>query len=860
MAADLTLTKAQNAVMAHDWSTAAKLYKELLKGDESNIEYLRELGSIYVKSGEDERAIPYYEQIIAAFPNDVDAMNSLGAIFRRLKRYEQSIQILQRAKNEDKDTASVNYNLGFTYKEMGNFEEAVSAFESVITENPDDVLAYNHLGSIYYAQKNYGKSIATYKRGLQVDPNHPILNYNLARCYEAEDSYPDAVRCYNAALKTRPGWLDAIEDFSALLIKCQQTKTAQDLVEQSIKLHPMDTNLLYTLGKIYLHQFDYDNATLTLKKADSIKSNDIQILSALAQALEKGANPEEALEKVLEAMDVDPDNKEIRKQYVHTLLSAEHYDKALGNLKELYDETGGSDLEVLDLYGQYYICQGDEEAANEYYGKIKKLDRHYKDYILEAADRYIQTGNYDNAEKYANEFVGQREKSPEGYAKLGKIYAARGKLQSARELYEKSISIAGGSISSNSAIKRLDAKLQENPHDDNAAAQVELPAQENAAQHIDVSAPQIPDDAQRQDNHAEIPDDSLPEALDEAPSLSDLAEDDGDFDPNLFGDDEPLPEENVPDESGQPDNQPDFVGDDFIPLTDELADEAEDDFWSEFADADDSDPASEDDAPAPESGLEPVFDDEPAPENLPEANDEPEKPEENPGAPITEDFIKQAVEDAIEARLNQMMPENPAEKSDDSADLIREAVEKAVEARLQQMLPESAEDEENFIDVDDFALISADDDSDSADDSAEMLGKIQRILKNTDLQTVSSDQIDLFKTLRGLLDCLPDGERNKSIAHRMCMLLAYLIDKLSGKPGLLATSESLIKSGVLGDQYMSQLSYEKGGEITGEMISKVLVDMKNLSDFLDDREVARGLCASADGILEQIELGNLSVL
>ena len=296
MAKDLILSKAKNAVLAHDWATAATLYKELLRGDEANVAYLKELGSIYVKAGEDEKAIPYYEQIITFYPHYVEAMTSLGAIFRRLKRYEESIQILQRAHEEARDAESVNYNLGFTYKEMGNYEDAIEAFTSVITSNPDDVLAHNHLGSIYLAQKQYEKSIAAYRRGLQVDPNHPILNYNLARCYEASNLYPEAVRCYNAALKTRPGWTDAIHDFSSLLIKCQQSKAAQDLVEQSIKLHPMNTDLLYILGNIYLHQFDYKNASFTLKKADSIKPEDIKILSALAQALEMGDNPESALE------------------------------------------------------------------------------------------------------------------------------------------------------------------------------------------------------------------------------------------------------------------------------------------------------------------------------------------------------------------------------------------------------------------------------------------------------------------------------------------------------------------------------------------------------------------------------------
>ena len=47
--------------------------------------------------------------------------------------------------------------------------------------------------------------------------------------YEEIKNYPDAVRSYEVALKTRPGWLDAIRDFSELLIHCQETKQAQEL-------------------------------------------------------------------------------------------------------------------------------------------------------------------------------------------------------------------------------------------------------------------------------------------------------------------------------------------------------------------------------------------------------------------------------------------------------------------------------------------------------------------------------------------------------------------------------------------------------------------------------------------------------
>lgn len=470
---NLILTRAQAAVLSHDFSTAARLYKQLLRDDPSNVDYLKELGLIYVKNGEDAKAIPYYEQIITFYPHYVEAMNSLGAIYRRLKRYEESIVILQKALDEDRQTGSVNYNLGFTYKEMGNYDDAIEAFEIVISENPSDVLAYNHLGKIYYEKKDYQKSISSYKRGLQVDQNHPILNYNLAVCYDEAKMYPDAIRCYEAALKARPGWVDAIRDFSNLLISCQQNKEASDLVHRSIELHPNDPQLLCLLGRIYLNQFDYDSAVKTFKKAQFVDENNIQVLSGLAEALEKGEKPQEALDSVVKAMEIDPDNKDVKKQYIHTLLSAEEYDAAQMNVQDMYEDGGDKDIQVLDLYEQYCICVKDEENAKNYYDQIVKMNKHYKNHILTAAQRYVQIGDNERAEKKAKEFVAREIRNPAGYNMLGKIYTKNGDLQSAIDSYEKSRKLREPNILADKQIKKLQSQLSALPVEENEKIPVE---------------------------------------------------------------------------------------------------------------------------------------------------------------------------------------------------------------------------------------------------------------------------------------------------------------------------------------------------------------------------------------------------
>lgn len=457
---NLVLTRAQGAVIARDFSTAAILYKQLLRDEPSNVDYLKELGSIYVKNSEDAKAIPYYEQIITFYPHYIEAMNSLGAIFRRLKRYEESIQILHKALDEGRQTAAVNYNLGFTYKEMGNFDDAIEAFEAVIRENPSDVLAYNHMGSIYLAEKNYDKAISSYRKGLQVDPNHPILNYNLARCYTEAKMTNDAIRCYEKTLRVKPGWIEAIKDFSNVLINCQKTKEASDLVQRSIQLHPNDSKLLGMLGKIYLDQYDYDSAEKTFKRARNIDGKDVEILQGLAEALEKEEKPKEALEAVNSALEIEPENKDLIKQYVYTLLSAEDFDAAHDNVQNLYEDNGQEDPQVLDLYGQYYICTNQEENAQQYFDEIEKKNKQYKDHLLSQANRYHQIGDTDQAVEKAKEYVSKVKDNPEGYNTLGKIYQETGNLQGAIDSFNKSKTLVKPNILADKKISHLQEMIK----------------------------------------------------------------------------------------------------------------------------------------------------------------------------------------------------------------------------------------------------------------------------------------------------------------------------------------------------------------------------------------------------------------
>lgn len=504
---DLVLKRAQAAVLSRDFALAARLYKTLLKTEPGNVKLLGELGALYVKAGEDNKALPYYEQILMFSKDDFDALNSMGGVYRRLKRYDDSIRVLQQALDTGKNAAEVNYNLGFTYKLMGNYDDAIECFESVIEDNPSDVLAYNHLGAIYALRKDHQRAVAAYKRGLQIDPNHPVLQLNLAKSFVALHNDSDAAAAYEAALRAKPGWLDAIRDYTNLLVREHKTKDAAALVKKSILLYPKDVGIQNLLGRIYLKQFDFPEAVHTFEKARKIDDKNTQTLSGLAEAYEKGDKPADAVNVLKTAESAEPENTGIKKQMAHALLSANEYESAESKIKDLYDKNG-NDVQILDLFGQYYICRKDNDKADLYFKKIEKLDPTYIDYCREAAGRFKQTGQLENAEQYIIKYLQTKKNDPAGFIALAGINEAAGNTVAALENYHKALKYDQYNVLAKNEAQRLGNAVNEQ---NRLQRETESALAENADElEIVMDAPEETSGEEQQENKE-------PEVVEEAP-------------------------------------------------------------------------------------------------------------------------------------------------------------------------------------------------------------------------------------------------------------------------------------------------------------------------------------------------------
>lgn len=909
---EIVFNRAKNAMLSRDFTLAARLFKSLLADDPNNLELLNSLGQLYIKASDDEKALPFYEQIIKLNPVNVDAYNNMGGIYRRLKRYDESIAILNKALSFNKNNSEVKYNLGFTYKLMGKNDEACDCFEYVISENPNDVLAYNHLGSIYATKKDYQKSISIYKRGLQIDPNHPILQYNLARSYVAINSDLDAFKAFEAALRAKPSWKDAVKEYSALLNKYSRTKESCEVIQKAINLYPTDGHLYYLLGKSFLVQTDYESAVKSFEKAISLDNTNPSYYERLIFAYEREQKFDEGLEVAEKGIKLFPNNIKIMREKVHLLFSAKKLNTGASVLKNLSELTT-RDPHVKDLMGQYYICCDNKKNVALCFDKIRKLNPSYQNYLYNAAYRYIQVEKYEEAVKCLKVFSASQQKNPLPLILLARIEEVKNNYEVAIEILKKALSMNPNLNLAKEGISRLSKKIEEakilpeNQDDtqeivedvdsaeveesENNVEEISEPEAEPVAEieteikseddfNLDDFTDLILENDEKIDPFAIEEEDMFDDFMDEDLFNDDLEDEVEEENPlmkesDIFADEKSpdLPTEEISEEhidesieelDAHEDEIPDVEEFEEIPEEVDEKDEVSEMQTEDFEETEiteeinDSQEIVEDDKK--DNTVQKIF--------VPDTSKMEtllEKAEQQANKAITSaEKAWQAAQNAADAAqsasctegyINQIAEQTVQKAAADIEQKIQDAIEllqSQFKKANETVVSENTDDSVASENIEEQEELEEAENSDAvANRNSAMYSTIYNLLNDKNLAEKYSAEIGLFEKLYSMKDYLPEDKKEEFMKSETRLLLEFLINNLSGKPGIFAISETLRKSGMFAGEY-SEITPESQSLSGKELVYKVFGYIKDLINDIEDKNLAESMQNYIDKLLTKL--------
>ncbi|MAT74022.1 hypothetical protein CMK14_02560 [Candidatus Poribacteria bacterium] len=183
-----------------DLSAAAQKFEDLISRDPFHKKAYFSLGNVYRQLGqpdlahrtlqrfqeidlEDER-IAHLEQVVKQYPTHVDAWSQLGRIYTKRQQWEKAITALQQLVALVPTNPAAHEALGFVYFNKGDYRQAGQHYQQIVQLSPDNATYRNSLGSIYLMLEQYQEAIQQLKVAAELAPENPEIYRNLATAYQ----------------------------------------------------------------------------------------------------------------------------------------------------------------------------------------------------------------------------------------------------------------------------------------------------------------------------------------------------------------------------------------------------------------------------------------------------------------------------------------------------------------------------------------------------------------------------------------------------------------------------------------------------------------------------------------------------
>jgi tetratricopeptide (TPR) repeat protein len=212
--------------------------------------------------------------------------------------YHKTIDLIQLyPETVIQERVAIQYLEGQCYLKIGMNELAIDAFNKVLEKEQDNYELLNNIGVAYFQAKDYKKALEYFNRSFVSNTSFSIAQSN-----------------YNIAL--------------------QQLKK----VDEGVFLQPIDDNnvVLRASGWFYYYLGDLEQSTFYFKKAVVDKPSLSENYIALAFVLDDSRQYKQALEWLLKAQKMDPENPNIENNlgvlYYHVedkIKAQEFFDKAI---------------------------------------------------------------------------------------------------------------------------------------------------------------------------------------------------------------------------------------------------------------------------------------------------------------------------------------------------------------------------------------------------------------------------------------------------------------------------------------------------------------------------------------------------
>jgi len=269
-------------------SKAIEEFNTALRYDPDSSYLSLELADLYAMTGRWQNAIDEAEGAVNRNPNDATARRLLGRLYLRLLAADRRAQVPE-----------------------GLDQRAIQKFEQLIGEHPDDVRSYLVLAQLYRITDDNAKAEEVLKRAVALDPDSADATTQLALLYVELGQYTAAVSLLEKVSGENAD-LQVLASLGHAYEQLHDYEAAADAYGRVVERDPDNPAIRKAYGQSLLYSQQYDKALEQYQALVGVNPRDPETHLRLSQIYRAQRNFPEARAALARAIDLAPDNQELR--------------------------------------------------------------------------------------------------------------------------------------------------------------------------------------------------------------------------------------------------------------------------------------------------------------------------------------------------------------------------------------------------------------------------------------------------------------------------------------------------------------------------------------------------------------------
>lgn len=200
--------------------------------------YFSNVGMIYYKSQQPEKAVFYLSLSTRINPQSIEAHNNLANIYSETKQLDKAIGHYQLALKADPGNLSTLFNLGLAYRQSGQADKAIQAFLQVVQIDGFYGPGHQALVNLFLAKRQYFGALLHLKKLAQMDPRNIEAQIGIGRIYLRMGQHSLALKSFKRLRTQYPGKVEVLQPLAETFYRMEDFDQAIELYRYLIEHHP----------------------------------------------------------------------------------------------------------------------------------------------------------------------------------------------------------------------------------------------------------------------------------------------------------------------------------------------------------------------------------------------------------------------------------------------------------------------------------------------------------------------------------------------------------------------------------------------------------------------------------------------